>query len=152
MNAPPSSPTYRIPNLQAELDEVVSYLGDYETFRTRLWRKLWFNWYNKTVFRMAFHPIQYFRWTRGVLRGSGRQDLLSGKTPDFFKSIYAEASDTDKSSEFYEICCGDYSLHALSLKLLSRFPDYEFEKLAQFHDALEVNLRFTPWQTIGFIV
>lgn len=108
-------------------------------------RKLWSKMYLKAYRRLMFRPDK-------TLRMVFPTDLLSGKTPELVKSLYLSASDTDKRTEFYDVFTSDYAIHALALKLLSRFPSYDFQRLAKFHDSLEANLKVKYWQVIGFVV
>src|SRR5215469_5736383 len=142
MTTPAPSPTNEVVNLQAELDDIASYINEYLKFRSKLWAKL----YLKKVLQDTF--LRPLKLTKLHIT-----DIVSGRTSDFVKSVFGLASGSDKTSEFYDVCSCDYPIHALSLKIASRFPSYEFHKLARLHDYLEKKaLRFTAWQVIGFVV
>ncbi|HLW54374.1 MAG TPA: hypothetical protein VKW06_16175 [Candidatus Angelobacter sp.] len=137
------------PNLQEQLDNVVSYLTAYEDFRRQLWARLWKRYWAKNMFR---HPIRFtWRIVHGTFTPS--RDLLSGKKIDVIHDVYATASDEDKRSDFYRVCASDYVVHSLSSELIARYPAYDFDKLASLHDSLQRDrIEFTGRQTIAFII
>jgi hypothetical protein len=133
-------------NLQAQYDQIVGYLNEYQKFVRSFMPRL---------FRMMFtSPGAYNQLNKKAWKTIWRFDPLSEKTQDTTRNaVLALATDAEKRSVFFSVATSEYPTDTLSDCLRQEFLAFNFEKLAKIHDSKQSQLsRFSMKQILGVIL
>ena len=133
-------------NLQAQYDEVTSYLEEYRKFVQTITPRL--------APRMLKSVREYYQFSKKYWQSAWRFDPLSEKSQDMIKyMVLASATEEEKQNAFYDVATSDYPTDALSDALKARFPTFSFEKIKKLHDSKQTQLaRFKISQVLGVVM
>lgn len=133
-------------NLEAEYDEVVAFIKDYQRFVQKV---------NARLFSyLVRDPKRYFSLTRHFSSFFAQINPLSGKNPDLAKSLISDVANAEeKENEHYAILVSHYPTDALSDVLMRKYPGADFDALLKIHGLRRIALsRFNLAQIPGYIL
>jgi len=130
-------------NLQAQYDQIVSYLNEYQQFIRS---------FKPRVLKMLFRSTrEYNQLNKKAWKTMWHFDPLSEKTLDTTRNaVNALATADERASVFFRVATSEYPTDALSDSLKQEFPAFSFEKLRKLHDSKQSQLaRFNVRQVFG---